>query len=203
MRSTLLALAFAASFVVMPLSQAQTQPGRNPVPAGQGAPSTPTGNYILSPNDVVLVKVFQEPELDSQHRISADGTITFPLIGSVRIGGKTVDGASDTIRGMLLKGYLHHPQVRVNIVEYAKRRFTVIGQVQKPGSYVLPEEQSADLLQAVAMAGGFTRLADTGKVTIRRTVNGEEKSFKVSIKAGSAQFLVLPNDTITVGERFF
>ena len=174
--------------------------------ANQAAPAetaSVSGNYVLSPNDVVLVKVFQEPDLDSQHRISQDGTVTFPLIGLVRIGGKTVDAAAETIRGMLAKGYLKHPQVRVNVLEYAKRRFTVLGQVQKPGSYVLPEEQSAVLSQAIAIAGGFTRLANTGKVTVRRTVDGEEKTFKVSVNSEGSQFQVLPNDTITVGERFF
>jgi polysaccharide export outer membrane protein len=185
------------------------------VPPGQSAPVAPQGqssaaldNYILSPNDIVLVKVFEEPDLDSQHRIAQDGTINFPLIGAVSISGRTVAQAASTIRDKLLKGYLRNPQVRVNVIQYASRRITVLGQVQRPGSYVLPNEERVDLLQAIAMAGGFTRLADEGRVRIRRSVNGVETIIKVNVHAetknsSSELFEVEPDDKITVGERIF
>jgi polysaccharide export outer membrane protein len=117
-------------------------------------------NYILSPSDIILVKVFEDPDLDSQYRISQDGTINFPLIGLVKLSGQSVAESATTIRERLLKGYLRNPQVRVNVIQYAKRYITVLGQVQKPGSYFLPDERHTDLLQIIAMAGGFTRLAD-------------------------------------------
>ena len=176
--------------------------------APQVQSSSTLDNYILSPNDIVLVKVFEDPDLDSQHRISQDGTINFPLIGVVQVSGRTVTQAASTIRDRLLKGYLRNPQVRVNVIQYASRRITVLGQVQRPGSYVLPNEERVDLLQAIAMAGGFTRLADEGRVLIRRNINGVDTVLKVNAHAetknGSSQlFEVEPDDKITVRERIF
>ena len=183
----------------------QTQPSAV-TPQGQ-SPST-LDNYILSPNDIILVKVFEDPDLDSQHRISQDGTINFPLIGVVQISGRTVTQAANTIRERLLKGYLRNPQVRVNVIEYASRRITILGQVGRPGSYLLPNEEHVDLLEAIAMAGGFTRLADEGKVLVRRNVNGVETILKVNAHAetknsSSQLFEVQPDDKITVRERIF
>jgi protein involved in polysaccharide export with SLBB domain len=183
--------------------QAQT-----PTVAPQAQSSAALDNYILSPNDIVLVKVFEEPDLDSQHRISQDGTISFPLVGVIQISGRTVAQAASTIRDKLLKGYLRNPQVRVNVIQYASRRITVLGQVQKPGSYVLPNEERVDLLQAIAMAGGFTRMADEGRVRVRRNVNGVETIIKVNVHAetknsSSELFEVQPDDKISVGERIF
>ena len=216
-RIVLLELMFALWFT---LTGANAQTGAAPraeavvpqqaPPAGVApqAPSSTLDNYILSPNDIVLVKVFEDPDLDSQHRISQDGTINFPLIGIVQISGRTVTQAASTIRDRLLKGYLRNPQVRVNVIQYASRRITVLGQVQKPGSYVLPNEERVDLLQAIAMAGGFTRLADEGRVLVRRNVNGVDTILKVNAHAetknsSSQLFEVQPDDRITVRERIF
>jgi protein involved in polysaccharide export with SLBB domain len=192
------------SALLMNLPVANAQTAGAPVAQPSAAPE----NYILSPNDVILVKVFEEPDLDSQHRISQDGTINFPLVGLVQISGRTVAQAANTLRDRLMKGYLRNPQVRVNVVQYASRRFTVLGQVNRPGSYVLPSEEHVDLLQAIAMAGGFTRLADEGKVLVRRTVNGVETVIKVNAHAqtkntSSQLFEVQPDDKITVRERIF
>jgi polysaccharide export outer membrane protein len=218
-RVVLLELAFAlalslssvdAQTAVAPRAQPPTvAPQAQPttvVPQAQS--SAALDNYILSPNDIVLVKVFEEPDLDSQHRISQDGTINFPLVGVIQISGRTVAQAASTIRDRLVKGYLRNPQVRVNVIQYASRRITVLGQVQKPGSYVLPSEERVDLLQAIAMAGGFTRMADEGRVRVRRNVNGVETIIKVNVHAetkntSSELFEVQPDDKISVGERIF
>jgi polysaccharide export outer membrane protein len=174
----------------------------------QAPPANVPENYILSPSDIILVKVFEDPDLDSQYRISQDGTINFPLIGLIKVSGQSVAGAASTIRERLLKGYLRNPQVRVNVIQYAKRYITVLGQVQKPGSYILPDEQHTDLLQAIALAGGFTRLADEAKVLVRRNVNGVDSVIPINVRAqtknsSSELFEVLPDDKITVRERLF
>lgn len=216
-RIVLLELMFAMLFTltganaqtgVAPRAEAVVPQQAPPSAVAPQAPSSTLDNYILSPNDIVLVKVFEDPDLDSQHRISQDGTINFPLIGIVQISGRTVTQAASTIRDRLLKGYLRNPQVRVNVIQYASRRITVLGQVQKPGSYVLPNEERVDLLQAIAMAGGFTRLADEGRVLVRRNVNGVDTILKVNAHAetknsSSQLFEVQPDDRITVRERIF
>jgi protein involved in polysaccharide export with SLBB domain len=164
--------------------------------------------YILSPNDVVLVKVYQEEDLETRMRIAKDGTSNFPLIGVVQLGGKTLNQASALIRNALGRDYLVNPQVTITIVEYAKRRFTVLGQVQKPGTFEIPNEESVSLLQAIAMAGGYTRLANRGGVIVTRNVAGRKTTHSVDVRmttgdADGKPFEILPEDTITVPERLF
>ena len=90
--------------------------------------------YALSPNDLVLVKVYRHDDLETKLRVASDGTATFPLLGTVNLGGKTLEEASAHIRDLLSKDYLVNPQVTITMLEYSKRRFTVLGQVQKPGA---------------------------------------------------------------------
>ncbi len=166
------------------------------------------GNYKLAQGDVIAVKVFREPELDSQHRLSQDGTVNFPLLGAVSLTGKTTGEASAHLAALLDKDYLVRPQVSVSVVSYVKQRFVVLGQVQNPGTYAIPDEENLDLLGAIAAAGGFTRLADTGKVILRRNAGGREESQVIDVKSllngkGGVNIKVLPNDTISVGERTF
>src|SRR5207302_10173422 len=113
--------------------------GANHVSFDQPAQPTAAGNCILSPNDLVDIKVFREDDLRVNARIAKDGTITFPLIGSVRIGGMSIHDASKTICELLEKDYLVNPQVAVSVREYAKRTFTILGQVQRAGAYDFPD----------------------------------------------------------------
>ena len=171
-------------------------------------PLTEPQTYVLSPNDVVQVRVYQEDDLETKMRIGKDGTTSFPLIGVINLGGKTVAQAADLIRARLADGYLVNPQITVSVLEYAKRRFTVLGQVQKPGTYEIPNEESMTFLQAVAMAGGYTRLANRGSVTVTRMVGGKKTNFNLDLKSATSDlntqpFEILPDDTITVAERIF
>jgi polysaccharide export outer membrane protein len=174
----------------------------------EGPSSGPESNYQLSANDLLKVKVFQEDDLESTVRVSKDGTATFPLIGVVKIGGKSPQEAAKLIRDLLAKDYLVNPQVNVTVMEYAKRRFVVLGQVQRPGAYDMPDRDSMRLLQAIGMAGGYTRIADPGKITLKRTQSGKEEIFKLNAKSmakgdSKTEFEVLPGDVITVGESIF
>lgn len=168
----------------------------------------PDKTYLLGPNDVIEMRVYQEDDLLTKVRIGKGGTANFPLIGVVELGGKTVDQAAGIIRDKLAKEYLVNPQVTVSVVEYSKRRFTVLGQVQKPGSYEIPNEESVELMQALAMSGGFTRLANPGRVTVTRTMAGQKVNYNLDAKAmakdaSTKPFEVLPDDVITVAERIF
>jgi len=162
--------------------------------------------YALAPNDVVMMKVYQEDDLQTQIRIGKDGVVTLPLLGPVKIGGRTIEEATTLITSLFDDGYLVKPQVSLTIVEYAKRRFTVLGQVQRPGTYEIPAEETINLLQAISMAGGYTRIGAPWKITLQRTVNDEQKVFKLDADAMSKDkrskpFEILPDDTITVGEK--
>lgn len=165
-------------------------------------------DYILAPNDIVTVKVYQEDDLDAKVRISKDGSIVLPLLGQVTIGGKTREQAARLIRDLLAEKYLVNPQVSLDIAEYSKRRFTVLGQVQRPGTFEMPGDESVNLLQAISMAGGYTRLGAGNRVTVQRVDNGENKSIKLDADSmakekGVKIFEILPDDTITIGEKIF
>jgi len=126
----------------------------------------------------------------------------------VRVGGKSAQEAARTIRELLAKSYLVNPQVSVTVKEYSKRRFTVLGEVQKPGAYELPDQDSIGLLEAIGMAGGYTRIAEPAKITLKRTVNGIETVIRLNAKSmakdGETRSInIRPGDVITVGERLF
>lgn len=167
-----------------------------------------SGNYGLRPNDVIEVKVFQEDDLNSTLRISKDGTVNFPLIGIVRVGGRSPQAAAGAIRDLLAKDYLVNPQVSVTVRDFSKQRFTVLGEVQKPGAYELPDHDAIGLLEAIGMAGGYTRIAEPAKITLKRVVNGRESVIRLNAKRmatdmGGAPIKIKPGDVITVGERLF
>ena len=166
------------------------------------------GNYLLAPNDLVSVTVFQEDDLASRLRVGNDGTISVPLIGSVRVGGKSVDEAAQIIRARLAKGYLVNPQVNVGVLEFAKRLVTVLGQVQKGGTFEFPNRGPLDLLQAIGLAGGYSAKADPGKIIVKRRVHGKDVVYQLNGKALAAKkdaqpFEVLSGDTVTVAESIF
>src|SRR5438477_2325127 len=167
----------------------------------------PTRPYVLAPNDLVLVKVYRQDDLESRLRLAANGATTFPLLGTINLGGKSVEEATAHIRELLAKDYLVNPQVTLTILEYAKRRFTVLCYVKKTATYEIPGEESVDILEAIAMAGGFTRLANTSRITITRTIAGKKTTFVLDAKAITAdggspsRITVSPEDTITVAQR--
>ncbi len=167
-----------------------------------------SSSYILSPNDQVQIDVFQEDDLRTSTLISKEGTITFPLLGTVKISGMTQAQARDRITELLRADYLVNPQVSLSVVRFSRKRFTVLGQVARPGSYDMPDQEGIDLLEAIAMAGGYTRIAEPGKITIKRRVNGSEQIFNVNAKkmakeTNSERFSIVQGDTITVAESIF
>lgn len=160
------------------------------------------------PDDLIEIKVYQQPDLETKARVAPDGTITMPLLGSIKVSGKSVEQARVIIHDLLAKDYLVNPQVNVTVVEYAKRLFTILGEVQRPGTYEIPGGEPFNLLQAIAFAGGYTRIGSPGKVTVQRIESGQKKVY--NLDAGSMatdervkSFEILPNDAITVGEKFF
>jgi len=171
-------------------------------------PAGPNENYRLAPDDLLQIKVFREDDMDATVRISKDGTVTLPLLGIVRLGGKTANEASATVRELLDRDYIVNPQVSVTVMEFTRQTFTILGQVQRPGSYKIPSQGTFTLLQAIGRGGGYTRIANPGNVTVKRQAGGRETLLKMNAKniareSGDQPFLILPGDTITVGESIF
>ncbi|HWA08588.1 MAG TPA: polysaccharide biosynthesis/export family protein [Opitutaceae bacterium] len=185
---------------------AATAPALAPTEAVK--PAQVSNDYRIMPADIVSVAVFQEEDLKSTLRVSNEGTIAFPLVGIVSIGGMTPQDAAHALQARLAKGYLVNPQVTVTVMEFSKRRFTVLGEVQKPGSYDMPDQQGVTALQAIGMAGGYTRIANSSKVTVMRRVDGQQKTFDLNARKmasgnGESAFPILPGDVITVAESRF
>lgn len=163
---------------------------------------------LLSSNDLILVTVFQEDDLESKLRVANDGTVTFPLVGVVPVAGVTPQEAARRIAAKLADGYLRNPQVTLTVVEANKRRFTVLGQVQVPGAYEMPDRDNVTLLQAIGMAGGYTSIANPKKIVLKRITGDKETVYKIDAQemakgGGSSAFVIRPGDVISVGESWF
>ena len=162
--------------------------------------------HILGPNDVIEVKVFQEPDLETRATLGQDGKVSLPLIGEMSVVGQTINTASQAIALRYKDGYLVNPNVTVAIVTYAKKRFTVLGAVTKPGSFFFPDAENLSLLQAIGMAGGYSRVANPSKVMVRRANTKEAIRIdaKKMAKSGEAStFMIKPGDVINVEESIF
>ncbi len=183
-------------------------PGRTPSAVEPlAAQAAQAALHELQAGDVIQVKVYQEEDLTAVVRVGKDGTVTLPLLGPVRVASNTVNQASVKIHDLLAADYLVNPRVTLNVIEFAKRRFTVLGQVQRPGSYEIPPDESVSLLQAIAMAGGYTRIGNPRKITVQRLVAGKSVVLPLDAQAMASRkneksFEILPEDVIVVGEKW-
>jgi polysaccharide export outer membrane protein len=163
----------------------------------------------LSPYDQVAVEVFGEEDLRTNGRLNPEGNLSVPLLGSIHLAGLTLTQAASKLTELYGRDYLVNPKINVVLLSYAKRRFSVLGQVNRPGSYEMPESSPGgiDLLEAVAMAGGYTRIAAPERITVRRQKANGDQIFKVNAKrftkGTGGGFLIEPGDAITVGESIF
>ena len=153
--------------------------------------------YRLGPGDTVRVQVYQNPDLTLETRVTENGMITFPLIGSVKIGGLTVAAAERVIADALrLGGYIKQPQVTVMPVQIRNNQVSVLGQVNRPGRYPL-ETLNTNVSEVLAIAGGTAPGgADIAIVTGTR----DGKPFRKEIDiAGMFLDNKLENDLIVAG----
>ena len=164
---------------------------------------TASSTYKLQPYDLIDVDVYSESDLHKPARLGSDGTVLLPLVGSVKVGGLTVAEATELIRKRYGDGFVKNPSVLITVLQYRKSTFSILGQVNRPGIYEIPEGANISILEAVSIAGGFASAAMQNAVTIKRTVDGQPTSVKV--KAGdmmqdpNAQaVMVLPGDAIMV-----
>lgn len=138
--------------------------------------------YRLQPTDVLKITVHEHPDLETVTRVTQDGYISFPLLGKVHVEGITVQELERQLKDDLEKDYLVSAQVIVFIETYHPRQVSVIGQVKEPGKFDLPEEKDITLLEAIAMAGGFTEDAEINGTKIIRDKDGEKETIKVRVK---------------------
>ena len=165
-------------------------------------PGSTAPNNILHCDDLIRITVFQEDDLTTETRITKAGSITFPLLGSLQLAGKTIAEAQEEIRALLDKDYIVNPHVTVAIIEYSKLFVTVLGQVQRPGNAEIPAG-GLDLLGAVALSGGYTPDADMNHVAVRRVIDGKEVIMNVNVTElardpTAKPFMMQGGDAVTV-----
>jgi polysaccharide export outer membrane protein len=172
--------------------------------AGFGAVN---GDYVLRPGDTIEMIVYREQDLSLRSRIGKDGMVQLPLLGELKIGGLSVRAATSLIRQKYNADYLVEPQIYLNIAAYNSRKFTIIGQVGKPGAYEFGGGEEIGLLEAIGMAGGFTRIADRGRVVVKRREGDVVRTYKVNAKklsdSGVDKFQIENGDVINVGESWY
>ncbi len=152
-------------------------------------------SYKLGAGDTITIQVLGEDELKREKlRLSDAGTISFPVLGEIRVRGMTVGGLRDHITSGLKGRYLLNPQVTVTIDEY--RKFFVNGLVEKPGGY--PFSPGLTVRKAISLAGGFKERASREKINVIREDDKSATPKRVDLSAP-----MFPGDILTVEESFF
>ena len=130
-------------------------------------------DYQLSPGDVVKITVYDHPDLATEVRLNESGGTSFPLLGEVKLVGRTAQQAEATIaRGLEQGGFIKNAQVNLIVVLFRGQQVNVLGQVTRPGRY--PIEQASSLADILALAGGVGSGGGEQIVLIRRN-NGKDE----------------------------
>ena len=159
---------------------------------------------VIGKMDNVEIRVFREDDLTTRGQLSAEGSISIPLIGSVRLQGLTTDQAAAAITRKLADGYLVKPEVSVSIEARIRRTITVLGQAQRPGVFELPTHRELTLVEAIGMAGGVTRIGNAKKVTLKHS-SGSVQTINLSdiTKGTGVDIPLRDGDVISIPESLF
>ena len=186
----------------LPVPPNREQTAFTAAPPSNGPPAIATneckqgrGNYRLGAGDKIRVVVLQDSEFSGDYEVNATGAISVRVLGPIQVVGMTLLELEDMLRERYRQGgYLVTPRLSVELV--ASRPFYIVGEVSRPGQF--PYVYCLHVIQAVAIAGGFTRRASKSGVTIKRyyATTAEEQ-------AVTEDTLVEPGDVLRVPERYF
>ena len=136
--------------------------------------------YLVGREDILSIQVWREPELTRLVAVRADGKISLPLVGEVEAAGKTPLVLQSELT-QLLDQYMKAPQVSVTVQDARSQRFSIIGEVMRPGSYPLVKPMT--VLDALSLAGGFREFAKMEKMFVLRTApDGTRRKIPVAYK---------------------
>jgi len=150
--------------------------------------------YRLGAGDRLRITVFNEPTLSGEIDVNDQGVVSLGLIGPVAVGGKTIPEVEARITQRYAKDYLVNPRVNVEVLNY--RPFFILGEVKNPGSY--PFQNGMTVVNAVALAGGYTPRANKDRIYVKRASNPKAGEQRVQEDG-----VILPGDVVRVAERFF
>lgn len=170
------------------------QPEQAVATANPAAAADAVAGYRLGPGDQVRVTVFRHEDLSGEFQLDGEGYFALPLVGEIKAGGRVVRELENDIESAFKEGgYLVDPQVGLEVLNY--RPFYILGEVNQPGSY--PYVNGMTIINAVALAGGYTYRASQGSISLQR---GGSNGKKIAVGPATQ---VLPGDIINVPERFF
>ena len=175
-------------------------------PARAQAPATAAAEYRLGSGDVVRVNVYQNPDLTLETRVTEAGLVSYPLLGSIRIGGLTVTAAEKLIAEGLRNGnFVKQPQVTLVVLQVRGNQASVLGQVNRPGRFPI-EVADMRLSDLLAMAGGSNGIA-SDLVVVTGTRNGQPMRLEVDLPTVFApggkdkDVLILNGDAVWVDRQ--
>jgi polysaccharide export outer membrane protein len=193
--------------IAKPLAAGNLKPQQNALPPSAATQSTkPVGvavepDYIIGPQDVLDIDVWQEKEFSRVSPVRPDGKISLPLLNDVQAAGYTPLQLSAIITN-LLKKYVTDPQVTIEVAQINSRMIFLSGEITRPGA--IPLLRNMTVLQAISMAGGPNQFANPKKIVIVRTENGKQVRYPFNYKdairgkATDQNIVLKPGDTIMV-----
>jgi polysaccharide export outer membrane protein len=138
--------------------------------------------YTVGDGDVIAINVYENADLSTTVRVSANDTIRVPLIGEVNVKNLTVSQVAAKLEKLLADGYLVHPQVDVFIKEYRSKKAIILGQIKNPGLYEL--RGGTTILEFISTAGGVTsEVGNTATIKRKTTAAGEEDQIVVDLES--------------------
>jgi polysaccharide export outer membrane protein len=166
----------------------------------------PIESTTLGPGDVFSLEIVGEKDLPKEFQVASDGTVDLPYIQTLSVAGLEPQQIARAVREKLKeKQILSDPSVIVSVKEYNSKRITVLGQVQKPGSF--PLTPGMTLIQAVSLAGGLSSLANGDRVNLTRKGKDGPATVVISIRAindgRSPDIPLQAGDSVYVYERLF
>jgi polysaccharide export outer membrane protein len=166
----------------------------------------PVESTTIGSGDVFLLTVVGEDKLPKEYRVAPDGTVDLPYIHRVQVAGLEPQDLAELVRKKLIEAdVLRDPSVAIDVKEYNSKRVSVLGQVQKPGSF--PLTPGFTLIQAISQAGGFNTIANRDRINLTRRTGAQSRTVILSVDAitdGSLPDIPLQaGDTIFVTERVF
>lgn len=197
-----LVLALSVGLLGLPPQGCASSPPPAQLPLSAAAERT-----TLAPGDVFQLKIVGEKDLPEDYQVASDGTVDLPYIHTLEVTGLEPQEVARLIRERLIEErILSDPAVVVSVKEYVSKRVTLIGEVQRPGSF--PLSPGLTLIQAVSQAGGLTSIANKQQVLLTRAAkDGGTNTVVLDIGAiteGNAPDIPLqPGDRVYVKERIF
>jgi polysaccharide biosynthesis/export protein len=174
--------------------------GATPAPTAAAAPSLPA-DYVIGPEDVLGVVFWRDQDMTGDVTVRPDGMVTLPLLGDVAAAGLTPDVLREQIQKAASK-YVQDPSVTIVVRQINSRKVFITGEVKTPGAFPLTGPRT--VMQVIALAGGLNEWADAKNITVARTENGRQVSFKFSYKDVAQgkkleqNILLKPGDTVIV-----